>query len=273
MPVSKQSRIFSALLMVFLCFTIAGGVSADTYEPAAEEVPMGSLQRGEFTLPTENESGSERFWRITFDLLDGFRFNGILFSVTLVLSLPLGMIVTFGLMSKITPVRWLCKTIVWIVRGSPLMLQIFIVFFVPGLVFGVPFRDRLLAATIAFVINYAMFFAEIYRGALENMPKGQFEAGKVLGLSKVQVFFNIILFQVIKNSSAAIGNEVINLLKDTSLARVVAVSEILMRAQGQANLGIIWPLFYTLVFYLSATGIITLLFMYFERRLKRATGE
>jgi len=153
------------------------------------------------------------------------------------------------------------------------MLQIFIVFFVPGLVFGTPMRDRLLAAVIAFVINYAMFFAEIYRGALENMPKGQFEAGKVLGLSKVKVFFYIILFQVIKNSSAAIGNEVINLLKDTSLARVVAVSELLMRAQGQANLGIIWPLFYTLVFYLSATGIITLLFAYFERRLKRATGE
>jgi polar amino acid transport system permease protein len=261
--------------MVFLCLAIVSAFPANasnTYD-TEEEPWMGSLQRGDFTLPSDNESSSVRFRRITFDLLDGFRFNGIIFGVTLVLSLPLGMIITFGLMSKLTPVRWFCKTIVWIVRGSPLMLQIFIVFFVPGLVFGVPFRDRMLAAIIAFVINYAMFFAEIYRGALENMPKGQFEAGKVLGLSKVQVFFNIILFQVIKNSSAAIGNEVINLLKDTSLARVVAVSEVLMRAQGQANLGIIWPLFYTLVFYLAATGIITLVFMYLERRLKRATGE
>jgi polar amino acid transport system permease protein len=265
--------------MVFLCLTISGSITAkasddvnNTYE-AEEEPRMGSLQRGDFTLPTDNEDSLTRFQRITLDLIDGFRFNIIIFSVTLVLALPLGMIVTFGLMSKILPIRWFCKTIVWIIRGSPLMLQIFIVFFVPGLLFGTPMRDRLLAAVIAFVINYAMFFAEIYRGALENMPKGQFEAGKVLGLSKTKVFFHVILFQVIKNSSAAIGNEVINLLKDTSLARVVAVSEVLMRAQGQANLGIIWPLFYTLVFYLVATGAITLAFMYFERRLKRATGE
>jgi len=272
----KQGRIISALLMVFLCFLIVGSFAANaagTYEAADEEPFMGSLQQGDFTLPSDNEEPLARFRRITLDLLDGFRLNIVIFFVTLVLALPLGMVVTFGLMSKLAPLRSFCKIIVWIVRGSPLMLQIFIVFFVPGLLFDTPMRDRMLAALIAFVINYSMFFAEIYRGALENMPKGQFEAGKVLGLSKVKVFFHIILFQVIKNSTAAIGNEVINLIKDTSLARVVAVSEILMRAQGYANLGMIWPLFYSLVFYLAATAIITLLFGRFERRLKRATGE
>lgn len=220
-------------------------------------------------LPSENVS----FGNVTLNLLIAFRENGIIFAVTMLLGLPLGMVVTFGLMSKFLPLKWFCKTLVWIVRGSPLMLQLFIVFYVPGLVFGMPMRNRMLVALIAFVINYSMFFAEIYRGALENMPKGQFEAGKVLGLSKRHVFFHIILFQVIKNITAPIGNEVINLVKDTSLARVIAVQEMLMQAQRYANLGIIWPLFYSLVFYLAATAIVTLAFEFFERRLKRATGE
>jgi len=219
------------------------------------------------------------FWSINLNLLEGFGENLKLFFVTLVFSLPLGMVVTFGLMSKFMPLRWFCKVVVWIIRGSPLMLQLFIVFYVPGFLAmaGVPFfapmRNRLFAAMIAFIINYSMYFAEIYRGALENIPKGQFEAGKVLGLSKMQVFINVILFQVIKRITAPIGNEIITLVKDTSLARVIAVSEIIMRAQTEASYGRIWPLFYTLVFFLAATALLTLLFGYLERRISYATGE
>jgi len=260
----KHIKLVLVLLTVFMCLTIIS--AAETISPA-EEQPMGSLTQGSFTIQIPG------FNAITINLLTGFRLNGIIFFVTLVLSLPLGMVVAFGLLSKFAPLRWLCKTIVWVVRGTPLLLQLYIVFFVPGLIFGTPMRDRMLAALIAFVINYTMYFAEIYRGALENMPKGQFEAGKVLGLSKWQVFFHIILFQVIKNITAPIGNEVMTLVKDTSLARVIAVHEILMRAESYANMGIIWPLFYSGAFFLIATAIVTLVFGYFERRLKRATGQ
>ncbi|MCL2814185.1 MAG: amino acid ABC transporter permease [Oscillospiraceae bacterium] len=212
-------------------------------------------------------------WEVTQNLIKGLGQNAIIFFVTLVLALPLGMAVTFGEMSRIYPVRWSCRVLVWIIRGTPLMLQLFIVLYVPGLVFGAPFRSRMTAALIAFVINYAMYFAEIYRGALENIPKGQFEAGKVLGLSKRQVFFNIILFQIIKRITAPIGNEVITLVKDTSLARVIAVQEMLMQATRYTAYGLIWPLFYSLVFYLAATAVLTLVFGRLERRIAYASGE
>jgi len=215
----------------------------------------------------------EKLWQVTVNLTQGLGQNAIIFSVTLVLALPFGMVVTFGLMSKVSPVRRACKTLVWAVRGTPLMLQLFIVMYGPGLIFDTPFRSRMLAALIAFVINYSMYFAEIYRGALENIPKGQFEAGKVLGLSKTQVFFHIILFQVIKRITAPIGNEVITLVKDTSLARVIAVQEMLMQAQRYMQAGLIWPLFYSLVFYLAATALLTLLFGHLERRIAYAAGE
>ena len=210
---------------------------------------------------------------VTQNLVKGLGQNAIIFCVTLVLSLPLGMIVTFGEMSKIYPIRWLCRILVWIIRGTPLMLQLFIVLYVPGLVFGAPFRSRMTAALVAFTINYAMYFAEIYRGAIENIPKGQYEAGKVLGLSKWQIFFNIILFQVLKRITAPIGNEVITLIKDTSLARVIAVPEMLMQATRYTSYGLIWPLFYSLVFYLAATALVTLAFGHLERRIAYATGE
>ena len=212
-------------------------------------------------------------WEVTKDLVKGLGQNGIIFFVTLVLSLPLGMVVTFGLMSKFYPLKWFCKVIVWIIRGSPLMLQLYIVLYVPGLLFGIPFRLRIMAVLIAFVINYSMYFAEIYRGAIENIPKGQYEAGKVLGLSKRQVFFNIILFQIIKRITAPVGNEVITLIKDTSLARVIAVQEILMRATTYTTRGLIWPLFYTLIFYLAATALATLAFDRLERRLAYASSS
>jgi len=214
-----------------------------------------------------------KLWDVTVDLVKGLGQNGIIFIVTLVLALPLGMAVTFGLMSRFYPVKWVCKMIVWIVRGSPLMLQLYIVLYVPGLVFGTPFRSRIMAVLIAFVINYAMYFAEIYRGAIENIPKGQHEAGKVLGLSKRQVFFHVILFQIIKRITAPIGNEVITLIKDTSLARVIAVQEILMRATVYTTRGLIWPLFYTLVFYLAATALATFIFDRLERRLEYASSS
>ncbi|MCL2096135.1 MAG: amino acid ABC transporter permease [Oscillospiraceae bacterium] len=210
---------------------------------------------------------------VTQNLVRGLGQNAVIFFVTLAFSLPLGMVVTFGAMSKFYPLRWLCKILIWVVRGSPLLLQLYIVFYVPGLIFNMPMRNRILAALIAFVINYSMYFAEIYRGALENIPKGQFEAGKVLGLSKTQVFFHVILFQVVKRITAPIGNEVITLVKDTSLARVIAVQEILMHATRYTAYGLIWPLFYTLVFFLAATALITLLFEYLERRVSRAVGE
>ena len=207
---------------------------------------------------------------VTQELLKGLWQNAIIFFVTLIFALPIGMVVTFGEMSRILPIKWLCKLLVWVVRGTPLMLQLFIVLYVPGLVFHAPFRSRMAAALVAFVINYSMYFAEIYRGAIENIPKGQYEAGKVLGLSKRQVFFNIILFQVVKRITAPIGNEVITLIKDTSLARVIAVPEMLMQATRYTTHGLIWPLFYSLVFYLAATALATLAFGYLERRLEYA---
>ena len=212
-------------------------------------------------------------WEITLNLIEGFGENAKIFFITLIFSLPLGMVVTFGLRSKIYPVKWLCKFLVWIIRGTPLLLQLYIVFYIPGMLFNTPMRNRMLAALIAFVINYSMYFAEIYRGALENIPKGQYEAGKVLGLSKIQVFFHVILFQVIKRITAPIGNEVITLVKDTSLARVIAVHEIIMRAYNYAAYGVIWPLFYTGVFFLAATAVVTLAFGRLERRLAHVTGE
>ena len=210
---------------------------------------------------------------VTLNLFTGLGQNAIIFFVTLVLVLPLGMIVTFGEMSKVPPIRWLCRMLVYVVRGTPLMLQLFIVLYVPGLIFNAPFRSRMTAALIAFVINYSMYFAEIYRGALENIPKGQYEAGKVLGLSKRQVFFHIILFQLIKRITAPIGNEVITLIKDTSLARVIAVPEMLMQATRYVSHGLIWPLFYSLVFYLAATALATFAFGRLERRLDYVASE
>ncbi|MCL2772270.1 MAG: amino acid ABC transporter permease [Oscillospiraceae bacterium] len=210
-------------------------------------------------------------WEVTKNLLIGLGQNGIIFAVTLVLALPLGMVVTFGEMSKILPVRWFCRFLVYVVRGTPLMLQLFIVLYVPGLVFNTPFRSRMIAALIAFVINYSMYFAEIYRGAIENIPKGQYEAGKVLGLSKQQTFFHIILFQIIKRITAPIGNEVITLIKDTSLARVIAVPEMLMQALRYTQHGLIWPLFYSAVFYLAATAVATFAFARLERSLAYAS--
>ncbi len=146
------------------------------------------------------------------------------------------------------------------------MLQLFVVFYVPGLVFGVPMKNRLLAATIAFVINYACYFSEIYRGGIESIPVGQYEAGQVLGFTKTQTFFKIVLMQVVKRIVPPMGNEFLTLVKDTSLARVIAFSEIIMAAERYTARGLIWPLFYTAVYFLAFCGILTLLFGWLEKK-------
>ena len=207
------------------------------------------------------------FTTITTELLKGFGENLKLFGLTLAFSLPIGLLLSFCSMSKIPPIRWLSKTFVWIIRGTPLMLQLFIVFFVPGIVFGTPMKTRFTAALVAFVINYAAYFSEIYRGGIESIPVGQHEAGMVLGLTKSQIFFKIILMQVVKKIIPPMSNEIITLVKDTSLARVIAVTEIIMSADRFTARGLIWPLFYTGAFYLVFSGLLTLLFGYIEKRL------
>lgn len=209
------------------------------------------------------------FWDVTSALMEGFGVTLKLFGLTLLFALPLGLILSFGSMSKFKPLSYLTKVFIWIIRGTPLMLQILVVFFVPGILFDNPIfaSNRFLAALVTFVINYAAYFSEIYRGGIEGIPKGQYEAGQVLGLKKTQIFFRIVLMQVIKRIIAPMSNEIITLVKDTSLVRVISVIEIIKVAETFNSKGIIWPLFYTAVFYLAFCGILTLLFGYFEKKL------
>ena len=210
---------------------------------------------------------------VTLRLLEGFGQNLYLFFVTLILSLPLGLLITFLTTSKFRIVNIPAKLFVWVIRGTPLMLQLYIIFFVPGLAFGWKgVSSRMGASVIAFVINYAAYFSEIYRGGIEGIPRGQYEAGRVLGLTERQVFFKIVLFQVIKRITAPIGNEIITLVKDTSLARILAVSEIIFLSYDYTQKGIVWPLFYTGVYFLIFNGILTLLFGYLERKLDYYKG-
>lgn len=212
------------------------------------------------------------FVQVTIELCISFLENCKLFALTLLMALPLGLIISFGSMTKFRPIRWLCKTFIWIIRGTPLMLQLFVVFYVPGLVFGIPMRNRMVAALVAFVINYSCYFSEIYRGGVESIPKGQYEAGQVLGMTRPQIFFKIVLMQVVKRILPPMSNEIITLVKDTSLARVIAVAEVLMTAQEYASQGFIWPLFYTGVFFLVFNGLLTLLFGYIEKKLNYYKG-
>ncbi len=207
------------------------------------------------------------FIEVSLSLLKGFGTTCAIFALTLVVALPLGLIIAFGAMSKFKPLKAVIKVIIWIIRGTPLMLQVILIFYGPGLLFGVPAMPRFIAVIVAFVINYACYFAEIFRGGIEGIPKGQYEAGKVLGMTKSQIFFRIILMQVVKRILAPMSNEVITLVKDTALARVIVVAEILKEAQDWAAKGFIWPIFYTGVFYLVSVGILTLLFGLFEKKL------
>lgn len=223
----------------------------------------------------------DKFIQISLDLLNGFTSSVFLFVLTLVLSLPLGLLLCFGTMSKIFPVKWLSKLVVWLLRGTPLMLQIFVIFYVPGLLFNFQwpelhtgwswfdsiFSTRFIAALVAFVINYAAYFSEIYRGGIQSITKGQYEAGQVLGMTKDQIFFKVILLQVIKRIIPPMSNEIITLIKDTSLANIIAVSELIYRARLQLLEGLIWPIFYAGLFYLIFNGIVTLILGKIEKKL------
>nr|WP_296077513.1 amino acid ABC transporter permease [uncultured Ruminococcus sp.] len=208
------------------------------------------------------------FLSITLDLLNGFLSTLQLFGLTLLFSLPLGLVICFGSMSKFKPLRWLVRTFVWIIRGTPLLLQLIIVYYGPGLIFNMGLLPRFSAALLAFVINYSCYFSEIYRGGIESISKGQYEAGQVLGMTKTQIFFKIVLLQVIKRIVPPMSNEIITLVKDTSLARIIAVYEIIWTAQVYIKTdGLIWPLFYTGAFYLIFSGLLTILFNFIEKKL------
>lgn len=206
-------------------------------------------------------------------LCEGFLRTLELFALTLLGALPFGLVIAFGSMSRFKPLSLFTRFIVWVVRGTPLMLQLLIIYYGPGLLFGVQLwgggtAGRYTAALTAFIFNYACYFSEIYRGGIEAIPKGQTEAGQVLGMSRSQIFFRVTLLQVIKRILPPISNEVITLVKDTSLARVILVYEIIWEGQSFIRSdGLIWPLFCTGLFYLVFTGILTLLFSRLERRL------
>lgn len=200
-------------------------------------------------------------------LFEGFKYNLILFFVTILCAVPLGLLITFCSMSKFKPLSFVSKVFVWIIRGTPLMLQLFVIYYAPGILFDTPMRSRLIAAIIAFIVNYASYFSEIYRGGIEGIPKGQYEAGQVLGLTKTQVFTKVVLFQVIKRIVPPMGNEIMTLVKDTSLARIIGVGEIMMSAERFSKEGLIWPLFSTGLFFLAMCGILTILFGKLEKKL------
>ena len=212
------------------------------------------------------------FVPVTMQLLGGFWETLKVFSLTLLFSLPLGLVVSFGSMSKFTPLRVLVKGFVWIIRGTPLMLQLIIIFYGPGLMFGLPAMPRFTATILAFTINYACYFSEIYRGGIESIPKGQYEAGQVLGMTKSQIFFKVVLLQVIKRILAPISNEVITLVKDTSLARIIGIYEIIWAGESFIKKGLIWPLFYTGIFYLVFSGLLTIFFGRMETKLDYFRG-
>ena len=213
------------------------------------------------------------FWTVTLSLLAGMGQLLKLFFLTLLFSLPLGLLIAFALRSRCKPVSWLFNVIVWIIRGTPLMLQLIIIFYGPGKWFdnnirGLFSAGRMAACVIAFVINYACYFAVIYKGGIESVPIGQQEAGQVLGMTKSQIFFKVTLLQMVKRIVPPMSNEVITLVKDTSLAKTISIMELIMTGESyMKSAGIVWPLFYTAVFYLAFVGILTLLFNYIERKL------
>ena len=213
------------------------------------------------------------FWSVTQTLLDGLLTTFQIFILTLVFALPLGLLLAFGAMSRFRPLKWLVDVLVWIIRGTPLMLQLIIIFYGPGLWLGHNIwsgneSGRITATVVAFSINYACYFSVIFRGGIEGVPAGQREAGQVLGMTRRQVFFRVTLLQMVKRVVPPMSNEIITLVKDTSLARIIAAYELTFAGYSfMKSDGLTWPLFYTGVFYLLFVGILTLLFNYIERRL------
>ncbi len=219
----------------------------------------------------------EQFPIVIKALNTGFLQTLKLFSVTLLGALPLGLLIAFGSMSPFKPLSYLIKTIVWIVRGTPLLIQLLIVYFFPGLVLNNPIwgsgeSGRFLAAAVTFIFNYACYFSEIYRGGIQQVPVGQKEAGLVLGMTNRQIFFQVTLLQMIKNILPPIANEIITLVKDTALARIIALQEIIWAGQAfmkgsHGIAGAIWPLFFTAIYYLIFSGILTILLERLEKKL------
>ena len=224
------------------------------------------------------------FWEVTLFLWDGFLISMLIFGVTLLCGAPLGLPIAFCSMSKFKAVRAVSKFIVWIVRGIPLMLQIFIIFYAPGLLFdfnifskvdryffinyNIEDAGRIIAVLIAFTLNYACYFSEIYRGGIESISKGQYEAGYVLGLTRSQIFRKIVLKQVVQRIVPPMSNEIITLIKDTALANCIIVSEIIKQAtELAATKALVWPLFYTGVFYLVFVGLLTIILGRVEKKL------
>ena len=212
------------------------------------------------------------FVSVTFELLRGFWESIKIFGLTLFFAIPLGLVVCFGSMSRFNQLRWLTRGFVWIIRGTPLMLQLLIIFYGPGLLFDLPSMSRFTATIVAFSINYACYFSEIYRGGIESISRGQYEAGQVLGMTKQQIFFKVILRQVVKRILPPMGNEIITLVKDTSLARIISIYEIIYVGQSYIKKGLIWPLFYTGAFFLIFSGLLTVLLNKMEKKLDYFRG-
>ena len=229
------------------------------------------------------------FYPVTLHLLEGFGETIKIFLLTLLFAIPLGIPICIGSMSKWKPFRmldggrfgflnqWmplrsLTRGFVWVIRGTPLMLQLMIFFYGPGLMFGLPSMKRMTATILAFSINYACYFSEIYRGGIEAIPKGQYEAGQVLGMTKLQIFTRIVLLQVIKRIVPSMSNEIITLVKDTALARIIGIYEVIWAGESFIKSGLIWPLFYTGVFYLIFNGGLTILFGWIEKKLNYFRG-
>ena len=212
------------------------------------------------------------FWTVTLSLFRGMVEALEIFCLTLLFSRPLGLVIAFGSMSRFKPLAKLVNIIIWIIRGTPLMLQLLIIFYGPGLwmenniwAFS---SGRMVACIAAFVINYACYFSVIYRGGIEGVSRGQSEAGQVLGMTKSQIFFKVTLLQMVKRIVPPMSNEIITLVKDTSLSRVIAITEIIKAGESFIKSdGIIWPLFYTAVYYLIMVGLLTILFNRIERKL------
>lgn len=216
-------------------------------------------------------------WNVTQTLLTGLASTVEIFFLTLLFALPLGLVIAFGTMTKFTPVRWLCNTLVWVVRGTPLMLQLIGFFYIPGIIGHNiwPSGDtgRMMATVVAFSLNYACYFSVIYRGGIQSVPVGQREAGQVLGMTKSQIFFKITLMQMIKRIVPPMSNEIITLVKDTSLARVIALQEVIWMGEsfmkGNSGIaGLVWPLFFTAVYYLIFSGVVTLLLGQLEKKME-----
>ena len=207
------------------------------------------------------------FLPVTLQLWEGLWESLKIFGLTLAFALPLGLLISFGSMSRFAPLKWLLRGIIWVVRGTPLMLQLMVIFYGPGLLFDLPAMPRFTATIVAFSFNYACYFSEIYRGGIESISQGQYEAGQVLGMTKPQIFFKVVLLQVVKRIVAPMSNEVITLVKDTSLARVISVYEIIWAGESFIKKGMLWPLFYTGAFYLIFSGLLTVLFAKAEKKL------